>query len=198
MMPRAAQHEPLFRHYVAGVGSLSLRPFDLDQHTELLHGWVTQPYAKYWGLLTAGLDEVRAEYERIEQSGHHHAFIGEHDGRPAFLMERYAPAHDPVGLTYDVQPGDIGMHVLVGPAEQPIAGFTTAVFATIMDYLFCDPTVARVVVEPDVHNTKIHALNDRMGFRKDSIVELPGDKKAWLSFCTREQYLNAVRMNEAG
>ncbi|MFC0629064.1 GNAT family N-acetyltransferase [Kribbella deserti] len=198
MTRAAALPEPDFRHYVAGVGSLGLRPFDLDQHTELLHSWVTQPYAKYWGLLTASIADVRAEYERIERSAHHEAFIGLHDGEPAFLMERYAPAHDPVGQTYEPLPGDVGMHVLVGPAEQPIAGFTTAVFGTIMEFLFSDPAVDRVVVEPDVHNTKIHALNDRMGFRKDSIVELPGDKKAWLSFCTREQYLNAVRMNEAG
>jgi hypothetical protein len=36
-----------------------------------------------------------------------------------------------------------------------------------------------------------------MGFRKHSDVQLP-DKQAWLSFCTREQYADALRMNEAG
>jgi hypothetical protein len=189
--------EPSYRRFFAGVGTLSLRPFDLTEDVTTLHGWVTQPYARYWGLLTASIQDVHAEYLRIEQSGHHRAFLGEHDGRPAFLMERYEPTYDAVGEAYDVAPGDIGMHVLVGPPVAPIAGFTGAVFETIMDSLFSDPLIDRIVVEPDVRNTKIHALNERMGFRKHSIVDLP-DKQAWLSFCTRDQYTDATRMNEAG
>lgn len=189
--------EPTYRRFVAGLGTLSLRPFDLTDDVTTLHGWVTQPYARYWGLLDASIADVRAEYLRIEQSAHHRAFLGEHDGRPAFLMERYEPTYDAVGQVYDVAPGDIGMHVLVGPATTPIAGFTAAVFETIMDSLFSDPLVDRVVVEPDVRNLKIQALNERMGFRKHSVVHLP-DKQAWLSFCTRDQYADAHRMNEAG
>lgn len=189
--------EPAFRRFAAGVGALSLRPFDLDTDVPTLHNWVTQPYARYWGLLTASADDVHAEYLRIERSEHHDAFLGEHDGRPAFLMERYDPVHDAVGTVYRPAPGDIGMHVLVAPPERRIPGFTAAVFETILDFLFSDPLVDRVVVEPDVRNTKIQVLNDRMGFRKHSVVELPG-KQAWLSFCTRDQYAEAVRMNEAG
>lgn len=85
------------------------------------------------------------------------------------------------------------MHVLVAPPDpgQRLSGFTGAVFETILDYLFSDPLVDRVVVEPDIRNTKIQTLNERMGFRKHSIVDLP-DKQAWLSFCTRDQYSDAV------
>jgi hypothetical protein len=185
------------RRFFAGIGTLSLRPFDLGTDVATLHGWVTQPYARYWGLLSASVADVHAEYLKIEQSSHHRAFLGLHDGRPAFLMERYEPAYDQVGTTYDVAPGELGMHVLVAPPTAPIAGFTTAVFETIMDSLFSDPLVDRIVVEPDVGNTKIHAVNERMGFRKHSIVDLP-EKQAWLSFCSRDQYAEATRMNEAG
>ena len=202
-MNRAApERQPFFRHYSAGVGALSLRPLDLDADVPTLHSWVTQPYARYWGLTEASVADVRAEYRRIEQTLYHHAFLGEHDGRPAFLMERYEPEHDPVGKVYDPAPGDIGMHVLVAPPERRIPGFTGAVFETILDYLFSDPLVDRVVVEPDIRNTKIQALNERMGFRKHSIVDLP-DKRSWLSFCTRDQYAEAVspaasNLTEAG
>ncbi len=189
--------EPTYRRFVAGLGTFSLRPFDLAEDVTTLHSWVTQPYARYWGLLTASVADVHAEYLRIAESAHHQAFLGVHDGQPAFLMERYEPAYDAVGRTYDVAPGDIGMHVLVGPPTVPIPGFTGAVFETIMDSLFSDPLVDRVVVEPDVRNVKIQALNARMGFRKHSIVALQ-DKQAWLSFCTRDQYADAHRMNEAG
>jgi RimJ/RimL family protein N-acetyltransferase len=186
-----------YRRFVAGIGTLSLRPFDLTEDVTTLHSWVTQPYARYWGLLNASVEDVHAEYLRIERTGHHRAFLGEHDGRPAFLMERYEPSYDAVGTRYDVAPGDIGMHVLVAPPQLRIPGFTGAIFETILDSLFTDPLVDRIVVEPDVRNTKIQALNERIGFRKHSIVDLPG-KRAWLSFCTRDQYAEATRMNEAG
>lgn len=189
--------EPTYRRFVPGLGTLSLRPFDLGTDVGTLHSWVTQPYAQYWGLLDSTIADVHTEYQRIASSAHHRAFLGEHDGRPAFLMERYEPAGDVVGQVYDVAPGDVGMHVLVGPPVAPLPGFTGAVFETIMDSLFADPLVDRVVVEPDVRNLKIQALNARMGFRKHSIVTLP-DKQAWLSFCTRDQYADALRMNEAG
>ncbi|NEA32299.1 GNAT family N-acetyltransferase [Streptomyces sp. SID13031] len=195
-MPRALP-EPIYRRFTAGVGTLTLRPFNLTVDVPTLHSWVTQPYAQYWGLLTATVDEVRAEYERIQRTGYHQALIGEQDGRPAFLMERYEPACDPVGDVYRPAPGDVGMHVLVAPPVQRVHGFTGAVFETVLDYLFSDPAIDRVVVEPDVRNTKIQDLNQRMGFRKHSIVTLP-DKQAWLSFCTRDQYAEATRMNEAG
>jgi hypothetical protein len=189
--------EPTYRRLVPGLGSLSLRPFDLTADLATLHRWVTRPYARYWGLLDASPADVHAEYLRIERSAHHDAFLGEHDGRPAFLMERYDPAHDAVGQTYDVAPGDVGMHVLVGPPDgERVTGFTTAIFETIMDSLFSDPLADRVVVEPDVRNVKIQALNARMGFRKSRVVQLP-DKQAWLSFCTRDQYAEALRPNEA-
>jgi RimJ/RimL family protein N-acetyltransferase len=185
------------RRDVAGVGSLRLRPLELEADVPTLHDWVTRPYARYWGMLQASLADVHAEYLRIEQSDHHRAFLGEHDGCPAFLMECYEPAKDPVGAVYSPAPGDIGMHVLVGPPRQRIPGFTTAVFETILGCLFSDPLVDRIVVEPDVGNTRIHALNERMGFRKQRIVDLP-DKQAWLSFCTRDQYAAAVNSTKAG
>jgi hypothetical protein len=186
-----------FRRLVAGIGSLTIRPLDLSRDVSTIHSWVTQPYAQYWGLIGASLDDVRTEYRRIQQTGYHQAFLGAHNGRAAFLMERYQPEYDAVGGVYEPTPGDIGMHVLVAPAERRVPGFTTAVFGTVLDCLFSDPLIDRVVVEPDIRNAKIQALNERMGFRKQRIVTLP-DKEAWLSFCTRDQYAEATRMNEAG
>lgn len=187
----------LFRRYVANIGTLALTPLDLDRDTALLHHWVTQPHARYWGMQRASLDDVREEYRRIEESPHHQAFLGRHDGTARFLVERYDPRHDPVAATYDPAPGDVGMHFLVGPIERRIRGFTAAILRTVMEFLFSDPQVSRVVVEPDVRNTKVHRLNDLVGFEKDRIVTLP-DKQAWLSFCTRDQHARALLMNKAG
>jgi Acetyltransferase (GNAT) domain len=50
--------------------------------------------------------------------------------------------------------------------------------------------VDRVVVEPDARNTKIQALNSRLGFRPAGVVTLP-DKEALLSFCTQADFQSA-------
>ena len=70
-------------------------------------------------------------------------------------MEEYLPGSSPLAGVYATQPGDIGMHLLVGPPEgRSEAGFTTRVMEAVLDRLFADPGVERVVVEPDARNTK--------------------------------------------
>jgi RimJ/RimL family protein N-acetyltransferase len=65
------------------------------------------------------------------------------------------------------------------------------VIDTVMELLFGDPRVRRVVVEPDVRNRAVHTLNAAVGFQVVDTVGLP-DKEALLSVCTREQYERAA------
>ncbi|KGJ71830.1 hypothetical protein GY21_19510 [Cryobacterium roopkundense] len=168
--------------------TFTFRPVDPDTDTELLHGWLVEPRARYWGMLTASLADVRTMLTEISQSAHREAFLGCQDGNPAFLMERYDPVHEPVGEHYVRSVGDAGMHLLVAPSDTPVHGFTLAVMRAVMVFLFTDPAVGRVVVEPDARNEKILALNAAVGFRPQADVPLPG-KTARLSLCTRESFL---------
>ena len=177
---------------VPGLGDVRLRPVVPADDGPLLHAWVTAPRARFWQMQGATVDDVVRAYAEIDASPHHDAFLGEVEGRPQFLMERYDPAHDPVGTVLDVRPGDVGMHLLVGPTDTPVPGFTTAVMRTVLAVLFRDPAAQRVVVEPDAANTAVHALNARVGFVVHGVVELPG-KRALLSTCTRAQYAATLR-----
>ncbi|MFJ4774909.1 GNAT family N-acetyltransferase [Streptomyces sp. NPDC088762] len=177
----------LFSRTDPALGTFSLRPLDPFADAELLHGWVTHPKASFWMMQDASLPDVEREYMRIAAHEHHQAFIGLHEGRPAFLMESYDPARlELVGL-YDARPGDVGMHFLVAPTETPLSGFTRAVITTVMAALFADPATERVVVEPDVRNTAVHALNEAVGFVPHGPVRKP-EKEALLSFCTRARF----------
>jgi hypothetical protein len=171
--------------------SFTFRRVDAAADAPLLHSWVTQPYASFWGMLSATVDVVVEEYSKIQSSGHHHALLGLDGGVPAFLMEEYHPSESPLAGLYAMQEGDIGMHLLVAPPSgSPKPGYTAAVMDAILARLFQAPGVERVVVEPDARNTKIHVLNERLGFRPAGVVPLP-DKEALLSFCTRQDYLDA-------
>ncbi|MBL1068898.1 GNAT family N-acetyltransferase [Streptomyces sp. 7-21] len=170
------------------LGEFALRRVDPAADAALLHRWLTHPKSAFWLMTDASLADVEAEFRAIDAAGARDAFLGLHEGRPAFLVERYDPAHDPVGAVYQVRPGDVGMHFLVAPTDTPLHGFTRAVITTIMEMLFADPATRRVVVEPDVRNKPVHALNAAVGFEVAATVSLPG-KDALLSLCTREQYL---------
>ncbi|MFD4374744.1 GNAT family N-acetyltransferase [Streptomyces sp. NPDC058486] len=171
--------------------AVEIRPLDPLKDAELIHPWVTHPKAAFWMMQDAKLQDVERAYMEIAAHAHHDAFIGLVDGEPAFLMERYDPAHvELVGL-YEPQPGDVGMHFLVAPTDTPVHGFTRTVITAVMRELFADPATARVVVEPDVRNTAVHALNEAVGFVPDGPIRKP-EKEALLSFCTRAQFDAAV------
>lgn len=170
--------------------NLSLRPLDPLKDAELLHTWVTHPKAAFWMMQDAKLEDVERAYMEVAADEHHHALLGLQDGVPAFLMEKYDPVHRELVGLYEPQPGDVGMHFLVPATETPVHGFTRAVITAVMDELFADPRTRRVVVEPDVTNKAVHALNEAVGFVPEREIQKP-EKKALLSFCTRPQYLAA-------
>ncbi|MFC8590743.1 GNAT family N-acetyltransferase [Streptomyces atroolivaceus] len=176
------------------LGTFTVRPMDPSparagrrSDAELVHEWVTHPRSAYWMMGDARLEDVEREYEAIAAHPHHDAFIGLHDGHPAFLMERYDPTEVELRGLYEAEPGDVGMHFLVAPPETPVHGFTRAVITAVMETLFADPRVRRVVVEPDVSNTAVHDLNKAVGFEVIREITKP-EKQALLSACTREQF----------
>ncbi|GGT11059.1 acetyltransferase [Streptomyces atratus] len=158
---------------------------------ELVHSWVTHPKASFWLMGDAKLQDVEREYMAIAAHPHHDAFIGLYDGEPAFLMERYDPTEVELKGLYDAEPGDIGMHFLVAPTDTPLHGFTLGVITAVMEAMFADPSVRRVVVEPDVRNSAVHALNKAVGFEVLCEMAKP-EKTALLSVCTREQFAAAT------
>ncbi|WP_330457987.1 acetyltransferase [Streptomyces sp. NBC_00820] len=172
--------------------TFTIRPLDPLKDAELLHGWVTHPKAAFWMMRDARLEDVERAYMEIAADPHHHALLGLDDaGTPVFLMEKYDPAHRELVGLYEPRPGDVGMHFLVAPADTPVHGFTRAVITAVMAHLFEDPEARRVVVEPDVANKAVHALNEAVGFVPEREIRKP-EKKALLSFCTRERFTEAT------
>jgi hypothetical protein len=167
--------------------TFTFRPLDPLKDAELLHSWLTHPKAAFWMMQDAEPEDVERAYLEIAADEHQQALLGLRDGVPAFLMERYDPAHRELVGLYEPLPGDVGMHFLTPATDTPVHGFTRAVITAVMAHLFDDPAVERVVVEPDVSNQAVHALNEAVGFVPEREIQKP-EKKALLSFCTREQF----------
>lgn len=183
---RAAVHE----QKVEGFGTVRLVPVDPAADLDLLHGWVTEERARFWGMGGHTREQVREIYEFVDSLATHHAYLALRDGVPAALFQTYEPDADPVGECYDVRPGDFGIHLLIAPAEGEgaVTGYTDALLTAFIGFVFGDPARLRVVVEPDARNEKALARMVRAGFELGPEIVKP-EKTARLAFLTREAAL---------
>ena len=177
---------------------LTMRSLIIPDDISCVHGWVQRDYARFWGMQGLGVDQVADAYRDIIAPNDVEAHLGFYTDAPAFLLETYRPHCSVLVHHYESWASDQGMHLLVAPAERPIPGFTRAVFFFVMDFLFLDSETTRVVVEPDVRNEKIRALNLVAGFQEMAEIDLPATsttpaKRAMLSICSREDYAVARR-----
>ncbi|WP_416222996.1 GNAT family N-acetyltransferase [Streptomyces sp. VB1] len=183
---RAAVHE----QKVEDFGTVRLVPVDPEADADLLHGWVTEERARFWGMGGHTREQVRDIYEFVGSLPTHHAYLALRDGVPAALFQTYEPDADPVGECYDVRPGDFGVHLLIAPAEGEgaVRGHTEALLAAFIGFVFGDPARLRVVAEPDARNEKALARMVRAGFELGPEIVKP-EKTARLAFLTREAAL---------
>lgn len=186
---RPAVHE----QKVEGFGVVRLVPVDPAADAGLLHGWVTQERARFWGMADHTREQVQEIYEFVGSLPTHHAYLALRDGVPAALFQTYEPDADPVGECYEVQPGDFGIHLLIAPAEGEgaVKGYTDALLTAFIGYVFSDPAHLRVVVEPDARNEKALARMVRVGFELGPEIEKP-EKTARLAFLSRTVALGLV------
>ncbi|MFD3733091.1 GNAT family N-acetyltransferase [Streptomyces sp. NPDC058632] len=190
---RVAVHE----HVADGFGSVRVLPLDPSADAPVLHRWVSGERAVFWGMNGLTEQQVAEIYAHMDTLGTHHAYLAVKDGEPAALLQTYEPEADRVGDCYPVEPGDIGVHLLLAPAgpEGARSGWTATLVAALMGFVLLGLDRRRVVVDPDVANEKAVARFLRQGFTAGPEVVLPEidlpdvylpEKKARLAFLTRE------------
>ena len=171
---------------------IEIRPTDARRDAPLVQQWLAHPKSAFWGMQKLGVGEVADYLADVVTHAHQDSWIGTVDGAPAFLAETYDPARVLLVGIHDAMPGDLGMHVLVAPADGHARhGLTDAVFAAVMRWCFDRLGAERVIVEPDVRNDRIAAKNARAGFRVLGEVDVPEGghvKRAGLSVCTRADF----------
>lgn len=179
-----ARGETVYAEREPVLGDIRFDVLDPDRDLDVLHRWVGEPRARFWGLGDLDRDALRDLYAYVDALPSHHAFLVHRRDEPVMLLQTYEPEHDPVGACYDVAEGDVGVHVLIGARGAPVRGFSTRLLAVVARFVFAPPAARRIVVEPDVRN---HAAVDRMlrsGFVPGPEIVV-GGKTARLAFLTR-------------
>ncbi|WP_205328328.1 GNAT family N-acetyltransferase [Glycomyces sp. YM15] len=186
---RMIDRPAVFERALDGFGVVSMVPVRPEEDLDLIYGWVTEERARFWGMTERTRAYVLEIYEYLDSLDTHHAYLVLRDAEPIALLQTYEPDADPVGECYEVEPGDLGAHLLVAPAGGGArAGFTGALMNAIAGFLFDDPKHRRIVVEPDARNEQAAARLRRTGFTFGPEIQLP-DKTARLAFLRREDAL---------
>ncbi|MFI8188343.1 GNAT family N-acetyltransferase [Streptomyces sp. NPDC085946] len=190
---RTAVHEQV----VDGFGTVRVLPLDARTDAPVIHRWVSEDRAAFWGMTGLTEDQVAEVYAHMDTLDTHHAFLVVRDGEAAALLQTYEPDADRVGECYPVEPGDIGVHLLLAPPDPQGArpGWTSRLLAAVTAYVLAGLDRRRIVVDPDVRNDKAIARFLRQGFTAGPVVVLPEidlpdvylpEKKAQLAFLRRE------------
>jgi RimJ/RimL family protein N-acetyltransferase len=165
---------------VGGFRLRIVRPEDLP----LITGWMNDPAVDaFWEL--AGPPERTERHVRaqLEGDGRSVPQLGLLDGVPMSYWEVYRVERDRLAEYYPAEPGDIGLHLLLGPPESRGRGLGGALLAAMAQHLL--RTSPRVVAEPDVRNTASVRAFRRAGFSTVGEIELP-EKRAALMMRERE------------
>ncbi|MFD7136743.1 GNAT family N-acetyltransferase [Streptomyces sp. NPDC059894] len=187
----------VFERKADGFGTVGIRPLDAEGDADVVHGWVREERAAFWGMTGLTRDQVAEVYAHMAGLDTHHAFLAELDGTPVALFQTYEPTEDRVSECYVVEPGDIGIHLLLAPAggDGPRPGWTSALLDVFTAYALIGLDRRRIVVDPDVRNEKAVGRFLRHGFEAGPLVTLPEidlpdvylpEKKAQLAFLRRE------------
>ncbi|MET9445932.1 GNAT family N-acetyltransferase [Streptomyces cinerochromogenes] len=161
--------------HVDGYGTVRVRALDPEGDADLVHAWVSDERASFWGMNGLTKAQVTEIYAHMATLDTHHAHLVTKDGEPAALFQTYEPAADRVGECYDVRPGDLGVHLLLAPAGPGGAhpGWTSALLKAVTAYALLVLDRRRIVIDPDVRNAKAIARFERQGFRRGPAVVLP-------------------------
>jgi lysine N-acyltransferase len=103
-------------------------------------------------------------------------------GEPVAYLEIYRTPRDVVGLQYDADPFDLGIHLAIGDRSRTGRGLGRRLVRAVADGLFAaDHRLRRVLADPDERHRVARRMFEAAGFRLLGVRDL-GHKRAALHF----------------
>ncbi|MFK0046327.1 GNAT family N-acetyltransferase [Streptomyces sp. NPDC090741] len=199
----ATPRADVYSETVEDFGTVRFTPVDPATDSAVLHAWVVEERAEFWGMNGTSRELVQEIYEDVDRRDTHHAYMVRLDDEPVALFQTYQPEEDRVSECYEAREGDIGVHLMLAPiAGRPRPGFSRTLIGSLIRFAFRDPAVLRAVGEPDARNERAIALLGRIGFVRQGEITLPEidlpeihlpEKRAVLAFLDRPEWLTTAQ-----
>ena len=178
------------------LGRIEFRPLDPGSDLPMVHDWVNRDYARFWRMQGMSLPRIESLYREKLGRESYRAYIGEllPTREPIFLCEVYHPQTDELGSLYDSKDYDRAYHLILAPNSKAIKNFSWHSMMASLEFIFSDPSVQRVVGEPDVSNRKVLRLVLQCGYSLGGVIHLRHKTARFISI-RRERFtaVNAGR-----
>jgi Acetyltransferase (GNAT) domain len=165
---------PLFSTDRGALGRIEFRPLDPGSDLPMVHDWVNRDYARFWGMQGMSLPEVASAYRdklgEVDYSIHIGMLLPTRES--VFLCEIYNPVADELGKYYNSGSTDRGLHFIRAPQERTIRDFSWHMFMAVTEFIFADPSIGRVVLEPDIANRKMISLLLQCGYALGPVIHM--------------------------
>ena len=176
---------------VAGLEPVEFGPLEIDTDLQFLHRWFASDYGKFWGLGGIPQKELRSILEEKAEATNPRFWVVRHlpSRQPIYIHITYDPVTDLLASHLPVQTGDVGAHSFVAPFPDRL-GYSTNVLLYLADaFCFLDPSVTRILREPDIRNRAMIRRRLQLGYSLGNVVHLP-QKIAQVSYQTRKGFMD--------
>lgn len=126
-----------------------------DTHVDLLHGWLRAEHVRPWWGIEGPIDATARYIAAMRALDHQRSWVVSDAGGPFGYVETYVVAGDPLADHYAVEPGDRGLHLLVGERDRLGTPVSRELAASVLTGLIAEPEATRVVCEPNVRNERM-------------------------------------------
>lgn len=159
------------------------RPDGYDLH--LIHRWNQAPHVAAFWRQAWPLPRWEEQLESHLVGDDVRPLLISWHGRPVIYTEVYRTARHQIAECYQARPHDLGLRLAVGELAMTDRGLVQALLPHLSDALFeADPHCTRIVLEPDVRNTRAIRSFQAGGFMVADEIMLP-NKVALLMVRTR-------------
>lgn len=175
---------------------ISFRPVNMSDF-EVLYSWMHQPHIAPFWKLNVNRGDFQAYLERTLEAEHKRVFLCFIDQIPAGYLIAYSIQHDPIKDYYRAEPGDLGMHLLIGPREWLNRDHGLMIARAMTAFLMEKYSCSRIIGEPDNRNRIVIPILKEMGGYVADTISLP-HKKAALIIGEKDkfqEYMSNVNVN---
>ncbi|MCY1141190.1 GNAT family N-acetyltransferase [Actinoplanes sp. Pm04-4] len=151
-----------------------------DDDAGLVSRWMGEPHVeRFWEQAWPPARWAEALAEQLS-GDYSRPLLISYEGRPFAYVEVYRTPLDVVGLHYDTDPHDLGVHLAIGDRERTGRGLGRAMVSAIADGLHAaDPRCRRLLADPDERHEMARRMFVGAGFRLLNVSDL-GHKRAAL------------------
>ncbi|CDQ18161.1 Protein N-acetyltransferase, RimJ/RimL family [Halobacillus karajensis] len=154
-------------------GRFSFRPLDANKDVELLYSWMHQKHIAPFWKLDVPKPELESWVHRSVNAEHKDCYIGTYNGETVCYLIAYNIEKDPIKEYYHYQPGDLGMHLLIGPRSTLNKENGLSLIRAMIFFLFDRYGAKRIIGEPDRRNRVIIPILKQVGGSILGRIHLP-------------------------